>query len=239
VGEIRLTDVATVRCTLEGSPSVALVGSQGQILPVKTWPWPEKFSSMLPRPATWPVLVLKPHGSAAARVASRNWCGGDVAALRISLPGGGTVDRSRNLQMGACNYPSDPSMFSVGAFMPPMRDHPKWPFVPQITRSSLHATPGARLHYVVEIIYPSRSGSTFSFPSPCPTYVEKLEQHGRAIAEARYMLNCGGIGPIAGGARVDFDMALHVPAGVTGQAKLVWVFDPPYGDPAKVPVKIH
>ena len=140
--------------------------------------------------------------------------------------------------MGPCIYPSDRTTFSVGPFLPPLKAHARWPLVPDLTKSLLHASAGSPLRYVVNLIYPARSERSFGFLSTCPSYVEKIVKHGRVITEAQYELNCDGLGPIRGQSRTRFNMVIHIPWGMHGKAVLVWGLDLPNGYSVRIPVKI-
>jgi len=123
-GSIRLTNVGGATCTLTGRPSVSIVSSQGDAVPLQvTESEPQWKADGASQPQGWPVVTLQPGSPASVRVRWSNACpqlSGPVS-WKIDLGNaGGTLDAS---SAGAsfvppCNGPSEPSTLEVGPFEP-------------------------------------------------------------------------------------------------------------------------
>ncbi|HEY5987695.1 MAG TPA: hypothetical protein VIV12_15165, partial [Streptosporangiaceae bacterium] len=112
----------------------------------------------------------------------------------------------------------------------------RWPLVPMIFGWPLHGNASGSLAYVVFLMNAQNAG--YRFPSPCPTYVERLAAGKRVIAAERHLLNCGHLGAIPGNVAAAFTMRMQIPPGVAGKATLTWALDPPFGFSRSVPAEI-
>jgi hypothetical protein len=233
-GVLDFRNASARSCTLEGDPDVTLADVSGAPLPVTKNHFTTHFSPDKPRPLTWPVLILRPRDLVQSFVLSSNWCGPHVAAWRVTLPDGGSTAITRGWRMGVCEDRSSGSGLAVGGFEP-TSGKPKWPLVTMSLDDPRRSETGG-IEYVVTLMnVPTR---TFRFPSPCPSYAERIIQHHQVVATERLILNCGAIGAVPGGTAVRFAMQMGVPDGVTGAATLVWVLDPPFGFPERVPIDL-
>jgi hypothetical protein len=125
-GGIDVTNLSGETCTLQGTPAITLLDQN--LNPVTSG---VTFSSapagwvvnVLPKPAGWPVVTLRPGDSASVRVSWSNWCpDGRAAPLwRLGIPGGGAVDVGglEAVTPPPCNGPGLPSTIEVGPFEPP------------------------------------------------------------------------------------------------------------------------
>jgi len=246
-GRITFRNEGDRSCIVHGYPTIELIGAEGAVLTSPESHARPDFSPTRPKPSTWPWVVLRPRGTAVSFVVSSNWCGREPAAWRVELPASGSFTIEHGWQMGVCEFRSDPSGLSVVPIESPDTDHTKWPFVPMILTSPLDAMAGTPMRYLLFLMNvpdqpPPKSATelgSYSFPSTCPPYVERVVQRHRVVAEESHVLNCRVVGLVPGDTAVAFAMQIVIPLGLHGQAQLSWVLDPPYGFTRTVPVVIQ
>jgi hypothetical protein len=124
-GAIRLTNLSSARCTLQGTPALQLLDqnlrpiTSGVRFGTSPAGW---VADAKQAPAGWPIVTLAPGDAAAVRVRWSNWCpDGRAAPLwRVTIPGSGTVDvfGFDAVAPPPCNGPGLPSTIERGPFEP-------------------------------------------------------------------------------------------------------------------------
>jgi len=93
-GSLELTNASNQTCSLKGQPQLSIVDRKGTTLAVDEGliaPWWTVESR--PEPKGWPVVTLRPGGSARLHIMWSSWCGFDQPAMwRIWLRGAGSLD---------------------------------------------------------------------------------------------------------------------------------------------------
>jgi hypothetical protein len=124
-GAATVTNDSDATCTLEGSPTIALLDQDGNPITVQfdsASPWWE--ANALPEPPGWPVVRLRNGDSAMVRIRWSNWCpqGAPAPIWQMAIPGGGAIEIGGfdALDPPPCNGPDRPSTVEVGPFEPPL-----------------------------------------------------------------------------------------------------------------------
>jgi Domain of unknown function (DUF4232) len=240
-GSVTLRNAGARACALTGRPRVRAIGApkappQRQIdLPASAPPFP----AVVPPSAA--LLALAAGASATLTVDWRNWCVPGAArrasrakplippsALRVTLPGGGSLTAGYNA-VPACDSPGQPSTFGVRPFRPAaLPATPAW--TTARVRAIIHPLPGAgslsgrrgeQARFAVELRNASSAPLRFT---RCPLLIEMLAPAG---APEAHQLNCAAARPVAPGGSLWFEMRIQVPAGApTGSNGLFWELDP-------------
>jgi Protein of unknown function (DUF4232) len=123
VGPILVTNDSTEACTLQGHPSIQLLGDTGRVMTsgiefIKTQAQWQADNS--PQPEGWPVVTLQPGDAAAIRLSWGNWCSAQHETWQIQMPDGGYVSISGFGNGGPppCNGPGQDSTIQLGPFEP-------------------------------------------------------------------------------------------------------------------------
>jgi uncharacterized protein DUF4232 len=235
-GTLVLRNMSDTACTLRGGPVISLLDASGNPIAADESRGSTQFSPIKPKPPTWPDLLVGPQDEVRVFVESANQCGPKVAEWVLTLPDGSQERITHGWTMGICLYPHETAHLSVGSFEPP-QTRAKWPLVPNVDGEPLQATSGSDLNYVVSLY--NVPGRPFTFPSPCPSYEQRITESGRVVAKEWLTLNCATIGPIPGRTAVNFAMTMHVPSDLHGRCFLVWTLDPPYGYDTKALLTVH
>lgn len=129
-GRIDLTNRSGSPCTLEGTPTIRLLGPDTE--PITTGvsfepavPGWESVGS--PAPEGWPVVTVGPNDAASVRFRWSNWCpdGRPAPSWQVELPDGGIVP-VEGLEAAfppPCNGLDLPSTIEVGPFEPSPATH--------------------------------------------------------------------------------------------------------------------
>lgn len=129
-GRIDLTNRSGSPCTLEGTPTIRLLGPDME--PITTGvsfepavPGWESVGS--PAPEGWPVVTVGPNDAASVRFRWSNWCpdGRPAPSWQVELPDGGIVP-VEGLEAAfppPCNGLDLPSTIEVGPFEPSPATH--------------------------------------------------------------------------------------------------------------------
>lgn len=252
-GGIRVTNVSSSACVVDGPPKLAVIKAG-----TTTMPTAYSASQVLPGGTAPPGAgLLEPGDEGSWWLFWTNWCGQDLVptTLAVTLPdGSGTVAAvPGSSPPGAgmsgrprCDAPSSPSSLTVTAFeyQPPepalVEQQPAFTKITAPPTASI----GQDVTFTVAL---TNLGDKPALFDPCPTYSEDLLVAGLRLkppADHDYALNCSAIeSPLAPGAMIVLEMRYPIPATVPpGPAELLWSMDPggPFDTGAfgKVPIGI-
>ena|ERR1035437_4822642 len=234
---VEFVNTSSSTCLLNGYPTISGVRSNGSLTPL-----PAHQGSYFGDPG--PVANIGPREVAALNISSADACpaaqSGEHASyptLRISLPGGGSVDVPVGGFDTVCGVWV--SQFGVPADEVPVPAPPLSPLTARISASTT-ATPGQNLEYTVTLTNPT---STDYRLDPCPAYTEFVGTGTLTIWVATvrdYYLNCDGTPTIPAGRSVTFAMRLQLPADQPdGMAKFGWDIQGGGGPSANAPLEIQ
>lgn len=237
-------------CQLDGTPTLSLRTTTGQVLPIP------QTNSLMPWATSAPAAALVRPNSADPQLHSSVegqvtvgfsvWdCPANppLASLTIVLPAGRGI---LTVPAGDLGYSwggecegNHIARLVVGPFTA-MEPQPVY-----VENSALSITlkvpatvqAGTRLHY--QVILTNASGAPFHFHE-CPSYTEDASRPGSKLL-ANYQLNCGGVGWLLPDGSVTFEMQFDTPAGAAlGPGYLRWSMRSPYGNnEAQVPLTIQ
>lgn len=125
-GALLVSNYSSTTCTLQGYPGLTLYDAALHLIPsgFQVEPTPPQWKAdLLPKPAGWPVVTLKPGAQASVRFRWNNWClSGDAAVplWKMEIPGSGmdAIYATDSMQPPPCNGESFPSTISIGPFEP-------------------------------------------------------------------------------------------------------------------------
>jgi uncharacterized repeat protein (TIGR01451 family) len=236
-GAIRVTNVSSSACVVDGPPKVALIKAG-----TTTMPTAYSASQVLPGGTGPPGPgLLEPGDQGSWWLFWTNWCGRDLVptTVAVTLPdGGGTVvavagSSTPGPGMGGtprCDAPGSPSPLTVTAF----EYQPPEPALvePQPVSTTITAPPTATIGQDVTFtVALTNLGDKPAVFDPCPTYSEDLIVAGLRLkppADHEYALNCSAIeNALAPGATIVLEMRYSIPSTVPpGPAELLWSMDP-------------
>jgi hypothetical protein len=245
VGGVDLRNVGKAPCALLGWPRVSFTGAG-----TATTHWQVKKLAASPAPpdvlADPPgsLRALRPGKTASVSLFWSNWCGPGAQptgasgtppeGIAVGLSSGTTITVPLT-RAPRCDAPQDPSIVSVGPFIPAVRRLPESSRLPLraaiVGPRPVRVKPGLRafgvhrgqlLRYQVALTNTGQRAFRFA-PSSCPVYIEALTP----AAPQAYVLNCRPVATIAAGATVLFAMQIRVPASVRlGVTGLNWELAP-------------
>jgi hypothetical protein len=243
-------------CSVGRAVSVSILDAGGHDLSVPTTlvtqpPMCGGTGGQCPPPGpTEPPWVFMPpsasnaqDGGESGNLTWTNWCGPQPAQPLTLLitHADGTLVRTPGMsaKVPACTNASKPSALVVA----PVTIGGAWPTdPPSIPPDNLSARleltgsaiPGQPFHYVVVLTNATASAVTLT---PCPTYQERLNTRTDAVVE-EHVLNCAGVGAIAPGQNVRFEMVIDIPASLpaSSDSALVWFLDPNYSQGFAPPI---
>jgi hypothetical protein len=233
---VEFVNTSSSTCLLNGYPTVSGVRSDGSAAPL-----PAQQGSYFPDPG--PVANIGPREVAALNISSTDCAAADSGkqvsypTLRISLPGGGSVDVPVGSFGTICGV--SVSQFGVPADEVPVPVPSPSPLTARMSAPTT-AAPGQDLEFTVTLTNPSSSDYRLD---PCPAYTEFVGT-GTAkiwVATVRdYYLNCDGTPTIPAGRSVTFAMRLQLPADQPdGMAKFGWGIQGGAGPYANAPLEVQ
>lgn len=253
-GSIRVTNVSSTACVLDGPPELVVIKAGTKTMPttysVAAGPGPS--GTQPPGPG-----LLEPGDHGVWWLSWGNWCGQDLVPTTavVTLPDGsgsliaGPGSSTPNLGIGGtprCDAQGSPSSLSVTAFEyqppePPLLE-------PQPASVLITAPPTATIGQVVTFtVALTNLGDKPAVFDPCPTFSEDILVAGERLnppADHEYALNCSAIAKaLAPGATIVLEMRYSIPSYVAaGPAELLWSMDPggPFNTGAfgRVPIEI-
>lgn len=253
-GSIRVTNVNSTACVLDGPPELVVIKAGTTTMPtaysVAAGPGPS--GAQPPGPA-----LLEPGDHGAWWLSWANWCGQDLVPTTavVTLPDGsgpliaGPGSSTPNPGIGGtprCDAQGSPSSLSVTAFE---YQPPEPPLLEPQPASALITTPptatiGQDVTFTVALTNLGDKPAVFD---PCPTFSEDILVAGVRLnppADHEYALNCSAIASaLAPGATIVLEMRYPIPSYVAaGPAELLWSMDPggPFDTGAfgRVPIEI-
>jgi len=235
-GGIRVTNVSSSACVVDGPPKLAVIKAG-----TTTMPTAYSASKVLPGGTEPPGPgLLEPEDQGSWWLFWTNWCGQDLVptTVAVTLPdGSGTVaavpgssPRPGMSGRPRCDAPSSPSSLTVTAF----EYQPPEPALveQQPASTTITAPPTASIGQDVTFtVALTNLGDKPALFDPCPTYSEDLLVAGLRLkppADHDYALNCSAIeGALAPGATIVLEMRYPIPSTVSpGPAELLWSMDP-------------
>jgi len=94
LGSIEVINVGNQTCSLKGQPQLSILDRNGTTLAVDEGPIAPWWTvQSRPEPKGWPVVTLRPGGSARLHIVWTSWCGFDQPGIwRMWLRGAGSLD---------------------------------------------------------------------------------------------------------------------------------------------------
>lgn len=106
IGDVRLRNDGAADCWLRGRPDLSVLDERGVALRIRVVP-PKRAGAMR----------LRPHDAAEVIFQWHNWCRPTApAALRLVLPGGGTIRTKADIGRPRCDAPTRASTLVLSTF---------------------------------------------------------------------------------------------------------------------------
>jgi hypothetical protein len=235
-GEVTLRNAGSAACRLTGRPDVRIVGAVGapeqQQTPLPAQP--PAFGTVTPPEGR--LLAVPPGGTVTLSVDWRNWCVPRTSptplpprAIRLTLPGGGSIDVDYNA-VPPCDTPTSAATIGVRPFQPAAlpATTPWTSSVVQATiqplsggKGQLTGRRGGTTRFAVQVRNPSATPISFE---RCPLVTEMLAPAGRPEV---HQLNCRAAARLPAGGWLRFEMRIQIPTDApAGNNGLFWELDP-------------
>jgi hypothetical protein len=247
-GSFRLSPRTDAACGLPANPASRFVDARGDRILPRAAPASEAPAVPLVRPSgkssTFVSLQWSNHGG------DPGWScrtrSSDIAALEIHSGAQWIALPFAAGELSLCVDPPESVFVHTTAPEPPAPPRPEPIFEARIIAPS-SARPGERLRYLVELT--NRTTATQRF-GECPAYVQNIagpqelgssDKTGFRYVERRQILNCAGLGDIAPGATMTFEMYFEIPTdALPGSYVLPWRLDGPlYSTGYKVGLEVR